>query len=184
MNLIDVYKKVIKFLNKEKNEYLVIGGLAAGIIGEPRATGDIDIDIILDKNHIEGFLKRAKIAGFEFAFKECIKRARETGTFQIKLSSYNIDFIIVSIDLEISAIKRKRIVKIHNVSANFPTPEDLILLKIIPGRVQDMLDVEKIVIKHSGKLDRKYLLDWAQKLSDESEDMRIYKKIKKLLNKN
>ena len=43
-NLLEVaYKKLIKFLNKEGAEYIVIGGIAAGILGEPRMTGDIEI---------------------------------------------------------------------------------------------------------------------------------------------
>ena len=46
MLLEDAYKKLISFLNKEKIDYSIIGGGAAGILGEPRLTGDIDVDII------------------------------------------------------------------------------------------------------------------------------------------
>ncbi|MCM8779099.1 MAG: hypothetical protein NC898_02575 [Candidatus Omnitrophica bacterium] len=45
----DVYKKVVDFLNEEKFEYIIIGGIAGGISGEPRVTGDVDIDIQLDR---------------------------------------------------------------------------------------------------------------------------------------
>lgn len=181
MTLIDVYRKTIEFLNGKKFDYIVIGGFAAGIIGEPRATVDIDIDIILDKKNITQFLNEAKNAGFEFSEKECKKRAKQTGTFQVKLADYRIDFIITSIALEKEAIKRKEILNVHKVKANFPTPEDLILLKIIPGRPRDIVDAENVAIRHSDKLDKRYLLKWAERLSDEAEDMRIYKEVKRLI---
>ena len=181
MNLINVYKKVISFLNKEKFEYIVIGGIAVGIIDEPKMTGGIDIDIILNKRNISEFLEKAKKFGFKFSKATCIQRAKTSGIFQISLADYRIDFIIASINLEKEAIKRKKIIEVHETPSNFPTPEDLILLKIIPGRKQDVVDAEKIAIRHRGKLDTNYLENWAQKLSDESEDMRIYNELKRLL---
>ena len=53
----DVYKKIVSFLNKEKVEYIIIGGIAAGILGEPRSTCDVDIDILLPRDKIGGFIK-------------------------------------------------------------------------------------------------------------------------------
>jgi len=44
-----------------------------------------------------------------------------------------------------------------------------------------LADIENIAIRHKNKLDKKYLLDWAMKLADEAQDMRIYEDIKKLL---
>jgi len=96
-------------------------------------------------------------------------------------NDYNIDFIISSIELEREAITRSRILNVHGVSARFPTPEDLILLKVIPGRPKDMADAESIVIRYSGELDRNYLLKWAEKISDEMESLRVYREIKNLL---
>ena len=63
MLLEDAYKKLISFLNKEKIDYIIIGGGAAGILGEPRLTGDIDVDIILEINKLDEFLNHAKKAG-------------------------------------------------------------------------------------------------------------------------
>jgi len=177
----DVYKKIVNFLNKEKQEYIIMGGIAAGVLGEPRVTGDVDIDIQLDKDDISDFLNKAKKAGFRFDKKKCSKRARKTSVFQINYGDFHIDFIIASIDLERETFKRKKIVRLYNTKAFFPTPEDLILLKIIPGRPQDILDAEKIIIRHKKKLDINYLEKWAQRLSDEAEDMRIYNTLKELL---
>jgi hypothetical protein len=42
------FKDFIKFLNEHKVRYLLIGGWAVGIYGNPRATKDIDYLIAVD----------------------------------------------------------------------------------------------------------------------------------------
>jgi len=179
-----VYKKVVNFLKKEKYNYMVIGGIAAGVMGEPRVTGDVDIDILLGKDEITDFLNKAKKAGFKFDAKACKTRVRATGTFQIHYGDYHIDFIIASTEFEKEAFNRKQEIRLYNIKAFFPTPEDLILLKIIPGRQQDLLDIQRIAMRHKNKLDTKYLEDWAKELSDEAEDARIVNELHKLLGVN
>lgn len=72
-------------------------------------------------------------------------------------------------------------IKLYGMKAYYPTPEDFILLKIIPGRLQDLVDVERVVTRYRDRLNIKYLKTWAQRLSDEAQDMRIYKTLEKLL---
>lgn len=177
----DVFKKLVSFLNKEKFEYIIIGGIAAGTLGEPRVTGDIDVDILLDKDNICEFLDKAIKSGFKVDKQRCIERARLTSVFQINYGEFHIDFIIASIDLEREAFKRKKPIKLFGLKAYFPTPEDLILLKIIPPRPQDLIDAQNLIIRHKGKLDIKYLETWARKLSDEAWDMRIWNELQRLL---
>lgn len=63
---------------------------------------------------------------------------------------------------------------------NSPTAEDLILLKIIAGRPKDILDAQSIATKNKNKIDKKYLFNWAQKISDEMESMRVYNEVRNL----
>ncbi len=178
----EVYKRVVTFLNAEKYKYLIIGGIAAGTLGEPRVTGDVDVDIILDQEDVPDFLDKVKKAGFKVSKEKCIRRVEQTGTFQINYGDFHVDFIISSTDLEQQAFKRRKTIKLYGIKAFFPTPEDLIIFKIIPGRKQDLLDAERVVMRHEGKLDTKYLKNWARKLSDQVEDMRIWNELDRLLN--
>jgi len=181
MKLEDVFIKIVEFLEKYKLPYLIIGGIAAGVLGEPRATGDIDIDIKIKKGSVNDFLKNAERIGFRYDKKEEIKKVKNTGTFKIWHGDFHIDFLISSTEFEEIAFKRHKRIKIFGIKANFPTPEDLILFKIIPARPVDKIDAENIVKRHWGKLDKQYLMDWAIKLADEAEDLRIYREVKKLL---
>ena len=177
-----VYKKVVTFLNRSKYKYLIIGGIAAGTLGEPRVTGDVDVDIILDQEDVPDFLDKARKAGFGVNPKKCLRTVEKTGTFQINYGDFHIDFIIASTDLERQAFNRRKIIKLYGIKAFFPTPEDLIIFKIIPGRKQDLFDAERVVQRHEGKLDTEYLKTWARKLSDQAEDMRIWNELDRLLN--
>jgi hypothetical protein len=181
MALVDAYKKVVKFLNRGGYDYIVIGGIAASTVGEPRITADVDVDIAISKEDVPHFLDKARRAGFTVPLKKCIESAQRVGVFQISFGDYHIDFIIASTDLEAQACRRRRVIQLHGVKAFFPTPEDMILLKIVPGRDKDLLDAKSIVLRHKGKLDTRYLKTWATKLCDEAEDMRIWKMLNNLL---
>jgi hypothetical protein len=181
MPLVDAYKEIVKFLNSGGYTYIVIGGIAASTIGEPRITADVDVDIVLNKEDVPHFLNKATKAGFRVSVSKCLKSAERLGVFQISFGDYHIDFIIASTDLEAQACKRRKAIQLHGVKAFFPSPEDLILLKIIPGRDKDLLDAKSVVLRHKGKLDTRYLRTWARRLCDEAEDMRIWKTLNGLL---
>ena len=181
MALVDAYKKIVKFLNKGDYNYIIIGGIAASTIGEPRITADVDVDIVINKEDVPDFLGKAAKAGFDVPVKKCLKSAEQVGVFQISFGNYHIDFIIASTDLEVQACKRHKSIQLHGVKAFFPTAEDLILMKIIPGREKDLLDTKGIIIRNEGKLDIQYLESWAMKLCDEAQDMRIWHTLEKLL---
>jgi len=180
-SLPETFNKIVSFLNKEQYAYLIIGGMAAGILGAPRMTQDIDFCIFISDEEIKEFLSKANKAGFDFNEKETRKRIKETGAFKISYRECNVDFLIVSTDFEKEALARKQKINLYGIDAYFPTPEDLILFKVVPARHIDMSDIEKIIERHLGKLDKKYIMKWAQKLSDEAENMQIYNTLKKLL---
>lgn len=180
-DLPEVFSKTVLFLNKQRYDYILIGGMASGILGAPRMTQDVDFCILLIKSQIKEFLNKAKKHGFKFNEKEAIKRINNTGTFQISYGEYHIDFLIVSTDFEKEALARKQKIGIYGVKAYFPTPEDLILFKIVPARGIDIFDIEKIIERHNGKLDVNYIMNWARGLSDEAQDIRIYNTLQKLL---
>ena len=181
-NLLDkLLKRTINLLRTERLDYLIIGGLAVAILGEPRMTQDIDFILFISKERLPQFLKSAKRAGFEFKTEDVLANARDKGAFKLMLGNLWIDLIIASTDFERSALKRKIEVKLMKKMINLPSPEDLILLKIIPGREKDLVDAETVVERHRNRLDKKYLESWAQRLSDEAEDLRIWNDLKRLL---
>lgn len=166
-------KKTISFLEKNKVDYFVLGGLAVGVIGEARFTADLDLDLFISKQEIGVFLNKIQKSKFKVDISEALKTVQTFGSFRFYVASLQVDVILASSPLESSALKRKKRLILFGKKMSFPSPEDLILLKLIPGRPKDLLDVESILIRHQGKLDLKYIRQWIQKICDEAEDFRI-----------
>lgn len=174
-------KKTVTFLDNNKIEYLIIGGIAAGILGEPRMTQDVDLILFIQKENLLTFLKSAKATGFIFNQEMALHNAKMRGSFRFVFKGLWLDIIIASTEFEQSALKRKIKTRFVGKNLYLPSPEDLILLKIIPGREKDLLDAKGIVARHKDKLDERYLERWASKLSDEAQDMRIWNNLKNLM---
>ena len=86
--------KVIRFLEKEKVDYFLLGGLAVSVLGEPRFTYDLDLDIFLKKEEIPSLLEKAKKAAFQVNAKEVIENVQQFGTSDIRVYSPKNQYLI------------------------------------------------------------------------------------------
>lgn len=175
------YTKTIDLLKEQNVTYLIIGGLAVGVLGEARMTQDVDMLIKIALEDISQFLKAARIKGFRFDSKEVNKTVEAQGFFKLNIGEFHVDFIIGSMPFELEAFKRRRKIKLYDRYAFFSTPEDLILFKIIAGREKDMLDAKSVVIRHKDRLDIRYLKKWGQVISDDLQNIKIYKRLEDIL---
>lgn len=173
--------KTIYFLEEQKIDYFLLGGLAVASLGEPRFTFDLDLDVFLSKNEVPSFLEKAKKVHFRFKKKGVLETVETFGTFRCFFQSLQVDFILASTELEKSALKRRKKMPLFGKKVWFPSPEDLLLLKIIPGRAKDLMDAESIVLRQGRNLDTAYLKNWVQKISDEAENYRVLHTLQKLL---
>jgi hypothetical protein len=62
--LLPDFLALLRFLNEEKVEYLVIGGMAVNFYGYHRATGDLDLWVSLDAENQDGLATALKRFGF------------------------------------------------------------------------------------------------------------------------
>jgi len=176
-----VFGKTIRLLKETKTPYLLIGGLAASLLGEARITNDADFIIAINDEKLKTFLKKAKERGFKFPEKKLWETFSLKGIFRLFCKGLHVDFIRASTELEKEAFERKKKTKLFGKIISIPSPEDMILFKIIPGREIDLIDIKRILTRHWKRIDRKYLENWAMKISDEAEDVRIYYRLKKII---
>lgn len=165
--LIESLKELCSFLEDQGIEYMLIGGLAVGIWGEPRATVDIDFLVAIGLDDFDT-LKHKLIESSRFVFihekpmvfgKITFLRATLKSNTDI-----SVDFLFADDDFKNESLKRKKAVQIAVFSVNITTPEDLIILKLLSGRKQDRLDAEKIIEIQKEHLDREYIKKWFKKL--------------------
>ena len=139
-----------------------------------------DLILALPIRRLPTLVRRAKAAGFSVP-SASVEQAKVMGALRLVWRGFHVDMILTSTAFERSAFSRKLTVQISGRSVHVPSPEDMIVLKLVPGRPKDLLDIQGILVRHRGRLDRAYLKRWAQRLSDEAEDSRIWETLQRLL---
>jgi len=141
--------------------YMVIGGQAVLLHGEPRLTRDIDITLGVDADEYPRVLAMGKTIGL-------IPSARDVEGFVLKTNvlplldesaSVRVDLIFSFTPYEAQAIARAISVPVLGFVVRFATAEDLIVHKLVAGRPRDLEDVRGI-IAHQKQIDREYLKNW------------------------
>jgi len=165
--LIESLRELCLFLENNGIEYTLVGGLAVGIWGAPRATVDIDFLVSMrtdDYNILKKKLEESE--KFIFVYDEPMTFARISFLRATLKSNKNIsvDFLFADDDFKNEALRRKETMQVAGFSVNVATPEDLIILKLLSGREQDNLDAKKILEIQKGHLDKDHLQKWANKL--------------------
>lgn len=169
------------FLESQGTRYLVVGGLAIVVVGEPRTTADADAIIFVSTTEAESLIRAAVAAGFDV--REAVERERlaRTGTIRFRLGRFQIDLITASLPFEEAALARASWHELFGVRLPFPSPEDLILLKILAGRDKDMLDATGVAKRHLGRLDIPYLESTLRPICDAAEDAGPWSRLERVL---
>jgi hypothetical protein len=151
------FQSIFKELNKQKIDYLVVGGLAVNLHGVPRMTYDIDIMILLEAKNISklptqltnwGYRPKVPINPMELADETKRnswvqdKGMKAVNFYSDKLPIGEIDIVFDS-PISYSELK-SGVVMIEIGGTKIPTVSihDLIKLKQESGRKQDIADVE------------------------------------------
>jgi len=153
---IESFLEVNRFFFSHDIRNCLIGGLAAGFWGEPRYTQDMDFTVALKEENLDSFIHLLKANGFIFSKK---------GTNQIEIKqkgrlNFQADLILSETEYQEWVVSRAIPVKIFETKVSICTPEDLIIMKLLANRRQDLLDVENILKKRVMELDQDYLKKW------------------------
>lgn len=167
-NLRDIISRIVKLMAETKTRYAVLGGVAVSLYGMPRLTLDVDISIILEKDRVEEFLKKAHKLGFKPLVSNERKFVGYTGVIPMKFVKggplSRCDFIVAQNMLEYLAIKRARTVTLGSSKVKVITPEDLVLQKLSSDRPRDIEDARGVILRQE-KLDTGYIHMWLKKIS-------------------
>lgn len=146
-------------------DYMVIGGQAILVHGEPRLTRDIDITLGVDAGELARVKSVAAAAGLS-ALVSDDKFAEETSVFPCRddPSGVRVDFIFSYSPYERQAIQRSVTVDVAGTDVQFASAEDLIIHKCVAGRPRDLEDVLGVIAKHDD-LDIAYIERWLDAFS-------------------
>lgn len=152
-------------------------------VGEPRTTGDADVIGFLAEDGPGRLIEEALEAGFEIDAETERRRLGETGTLRFRRPPFQLDVIAASLPFEEEAFRRATVHRMFGRAVRFPSPEDLIIFKILAGREKDMLDAIGVARRHAAALDRQYLEGTLRPICDLAEDMTPWRRFQDVLRK-
>lgn len=145
---------------------MIIGGIAASLLGRARTTLDVDVVVWLEqrawRRFLDGLHDHAidpRIDGaLEFAHRSRVLLLRHTP------SGVPIDVSLGALPFENEAIDRAVPTKVGRVEIPLVTAEDLVILKAVAHRPRDLADIEGIVAMHPS-LDVARIRRWVEEFA-------------------
>jgi hypothetical protein len=173
-----------RLLEQFENRGVIIGGIAASLLGQPRFTADLGAVVILSVDDIPELLAAARDQDIvpRMADAEAFARKNRVLLLHHPLSGINIDISLGILPFEEEMVARSRIYEFSGLQIRLPTPEDLIILKAVAHRPQDMLDIQAIAASHPD-LDQERVRFWVAQFGEVLEIPDLWDRISQLFNK-
>lgn len=149
--------------------YMVIGGQAVLVHGEPRLTRDIDITLdatLGDLARVQSMIEDVGL-GLLVDIDKFPAQSRLVPCRDLD-SGIRVDFLLLHSPYELEALGRTIKVRIGDTDVRFASVEDLLILKLIAGRPRDIDDARSVLLKHQSldiALIRRWLSEYGQLLS-------------------
>lgn len=160
--LLSALQDLIAWLTLQQTPGIVIGGVAASILGRPRATRDVDAVILLDENGWKAFLEAGARFGFKPRHRDSLGFAKQARRHET--SGIDADISLGLLPFEQEAIARAQSIEVSGITIPLPTPEDLIIMKAVANRARDVADIEALLDVHP-KLDLRRIRRWLREFS-------------------
>lgn len=141
---------LVKWLDVAKMPFMVIGGVAASVLGQPRLTQDVDALAILPEADWAKAVSTAAGHGILPRIENPLDFARRSRVLLMRHteSAINIDLIFGRLQFEQTAIDNSEIHDIDGLRVRLPRVEDLLIMKAIARRPKDLQDIEGLLAAH------------------------------------
>jgi len=149
----------------------VIGGLAVQRWGDPRQTRDVDLTLLTGLGSEERFVD-AILGEYVGRIAEARQLAIDRRVLLVETAEgVPIDISLAGLPYEARLVARSTRFEFEpRVVVTTCSAEDLVVLKVFAGRVQDWLDVEGVLVRQGVALNRSPVLEEAAPLLELKED--------------
>jgi hypothetical protein len=150
----------------------VMGGIAVSLWKHVRATQDVDVLIGLPPDEDASLIGALRQAGFRLKREPPILPLGEFRLLQLLYEppgshlDIQVDLLLVNSEYHLQALARRVAAPLPalGIEVAVLACEDLILHKLLAGRILDRADVGALLRANAATLDRLYLAGWAQTL--------------------
>ncbi len=163
----EILGRIASALEEADIGYMVIGGQAVLIHGDPRQTQDIDVTLAVSCDEISRVMPALKTAGLKSLAEKPQDFARKTNVLPMSdvASGRRVDVIFSDFPYERQAVARAVSVPIGGRKVRFASAEDLLIHKLAAGRPIDLQDARGIWLRKGKTLDRKYIERWIKEFA-------------------
>lgn len=168
----DLLRHIVECLEKLNIRYFITGAVASIAYGEPRLTNDIDVVADISERDVSRLKGCFPDDEFYFDEESAEKAVRSHLQFNIihPASGLKIDVMVrKKDDFDASRFQRVRRIKaLEDTTANFASPEDVILKKMEyyaeGGSEKHLRDISGMIMISGEIIDFAYISHWAGKL--------------------
>ncbi len=173
-----VQNLIVKFNNRG----VVIGGIAASLLGTPRFTVDLDAVLLLSQEEVPALLSEAARQGIEPRIADPIGFARKNRVLLLRhiASGTDIDISLGVLPFEIEMVERSSTVEIKGIQLRLPAPEELIVMKAVAHRPKDLEDIQAIARSHPD-LDSERIRFWLEQFGEALDRPDLWEEIRAYL---
>jgi predicted nucleotidyltransferase len=157
-------------LDSRSIAYMLIGGQAVLLYGEPRLTQDVDVTLGIGPQQLDDLLAVINPLGWQVLVADAPAFVKKTLVLPCLAQPWGIrvDFIFSYTPYEQQAIQRARRVQVGQAQVCYASLEDLIIHKLVAGRARDLEDAAIILTKNPD-IDLPYLRNWLRQFEDSLE---------------
>ena len=166
-DIIQAAAELQQVCQSEDWQFCFIGGLALQRWSEPRETVDVDLSLFAGFGDEQQFTD-ILLKHFTARISDAAAFARERRVLLLRSSKG------VGLDVALAALPYEALVIERSSYFDYPpgiplrtcSAEDLIVLKAFAGRGQDWVDVERMIVRQTGKLDWDYIREQLRPLAE------------------
>jgi hypothetical protein len=164
------------------NKGVIIGGVAARLLGQPRLTVGLDVVILLSTDDLPELIKASRDNGMitRISDAETFARKNRVLLHQHQSSGINIDISLGILPFEFEMVERGQEFKLGDLQVRKPTPEDLSSMKALAHRPKDLEDIKAVAATHPN-LDQERIRYWVDQCAAALDTPNLWNEIEKLL---
>jgi hypothetical protein len=145
---------------------MIIGGVAASLLGRPRLTRDIDALALIPESERGRVLDMAADHGIVARIDGAQDSANGTRMFLMRhsASALDIDVALAGLSFEVQAISLGQPHDLAGIRFRLPRIEDLLVMKAFAHRPKDWEDIEGLLAVHP-QADLAFVRQWLREFS-------------------
>ena len=180
-NLLAPLMALQRLLARFDDQGIIIGGVAASLLGKPRLTADVDAVMLVSTDDLPRLVQAAALEGLapRIADAEAFARRNRVLLLRHQDTGIDVDVSLGMLPFEVEAVERSVLYSLGDVSVRLPTPEDLIVFKAVAHRPRDLLDIQAIIASHPD-LDRARVEYWMRQFAQALDMPELWDDIAKL----